>query len=98
MLSSGLLLIALGTVAYAIGAGWSIVDAVYFSVSTLTTTSVADPSLTLESGWLKLFTVMYQLLGIGILVEILRRLATSFVAVRVEEDAGDPPVATPEPS
>lgn len=85
VLSSGVLLIALGTIAYALGAGWSVVDAIYFSVSTLTTTTVADPSLVLESGWLKLFTVLYQLLGIGILVEILRRLATSFVAVRAEE-------------
>jgi len=54
-------------------------------VSTLTTTSVSDPDLGLDAGWAKLFTVMYQLLGIGILVEILRRLGAAFVVVRARE-------------
>ena len=34
---------------------------------------------------MKIFTVMYQLLGIGILVEILRRLGSAFVVVRAQE-------------
>lgn len=54
-------------------------------MSTLTTTSVSDPDLVLDDGWVKLFTVAYQLLGIGILVEILRRLGAAFVAVRARE-------------
>ena len=54
-------------------------------MSTLTTTSVSDPDLGLDAGWAKLFTVMYQLLGIGILVEILRRLGAAFVVVRARE-------------
>jgi hypothetical protein len=41
----------------------------------------------LDSGWLKIFTILYQLIGIGILVEILRRLGFAFVAVRAEERA-----------
>jgi hypothetical protein len=57
----------------------------YFSVSTLTTTSVSDPELVLGDRWLKVFTALYQLLGIGILVEILRRLGLSFVVVRKAE-------------
>jgi hypothetical protein len=69
-----------GTLAYALGEGWSIVDALHFAVSTLTTTSVADPSLVLEHGWTKVFTVLYLLIGIGILVELLRRLGQGFVA------------------
>jgi hypothetical protein len=36
---------------------------------------------------MKLFTVFYILIGIGILVEILRRLGIAFVAVRAEESA-----------
>jgi predicted anti-sigma-YlaC factor YlaD len=43
VLSAGLALVVIGTVAYALGAGWSVVDALYFAVATLTTTSVADP-------------------------------------------------------
>jgi len=62
------------------------VDSLYFAVSTLTTTSVSDPDLVLEDRWLKLFTVFYLLIGIGILVEVLRRLGASFVAVRAAEE------------
>jgi hypothetical protein len=53
-------------------------------VATLTTTSVADPDLVLDAGWIKVFTVLYQLVGIGILVEILRRLGVAFVRARTE--------------
>ena len=62
-------------------------DALYFTVSTLTTTSVSDPDLTLNDRWLKVFTVLYQLIGIGIVVEILRRLGFAFVTVRQRERA-----------
>ena len=61
------------------------VDALYFAMATLTTTSVADPDLVLQDGWLKIFTILYQLIGIGILVEILRRLGSAFVQVRKAE-------------
>ena len=84
---AGAVLVIIGTVTYALGAGWNVVDAVYFAVSTLTTTSVADPDLVLEDGWLKIFTILYQVVGIGILVEILRRLGIAFVAVRREDRA-----------
>lgn len=85
-------LVIVGTVAYALGEGWHVVDALYFAVSTLTTTSVSDPELVLEHRWMKVFTVLYLLVGIGILVEVLRRLGVSFIAVRKAEkertDAG----------
>ena len=74
-------------------------DSLYFAVSTLTTTSVSDPDLVLDGGWLKIFTIFYQLIGIGILVEILRRLGFAFVAVRAEEraekEAKEEPAAEP---
>lgn len=54
-------------------------------MATLTTTSVADPDLVLQDGWLKIFTILYQLIGIGIRVEILRRLGSAFVQVRKAE-------------
>jgi hypothetical protein len=59
-------------------------------VSTLTTTSVSDPDLVLNDGWLKIFTILYQPIGIGILVEILRRLGLAFVQVRKQEKASPP--------
>src|SRR5688572_27604116 len=85
ILSAGVFLVFLGTLVYSLDEGWNVVDSLYFSVSTLTTTSVSDPDLVLDEGWVKLFTVMYQLLGIGILVEILRRRGAAFVVVRARE-------------
>jgi hypothetical protein len=82
---AGLTLIAIGTISYALGQDWNVVDAFYFAVSTLTTTSVADPDLVLDVGWMKVFTVFYLLVGVGILVELLRRFGIATVAVRAEE-------------
>jgi Ion channel len=84
---AGMTLVFIGTLSYALGEGWNVVDALYFAVATLTTTSVSDPDLVLDKPWMKLFTVFYILIGIGILVEILRRLGIAFVAVRAQERA-----------
>ena len=84
--AAGGLLVAIGTIAYALGEGWNVVDALYFAVATLTTTSVSDPDLVLDARWLKLFTVFYVLIGIGILVELLRRLGFAFIAARRDEE------------
>jgi hypothetical protein len=70
---AGVLLVVIGTVTYSLGSGWNVVDALYIAVATLTTTSVSDPDLVLQDGWLNRFTVLHLLVGIGILVEILRR-------------------------
>jgi Ion channel len=67
------------------GNDWHVVDALYFSVSTLTTTSVSNPELVITDRWLEIFTVLYQLFGIGILVETLRRLGIAFITVRKQE-------------
>ena len=85
ILGAGMVLVLVGTLTYTLNQDWNVVDGLYFSVSTLTTTSVSDPSLVLESGWIKVFTVLYQLIGIGILVEILRRLGLAFITVRARE-------------
>ena len=86
---AGVFLAVLGTLTYSVSQDWNPVDALYFSVSTLTTTSVSDPDLVLQDGWLKIFTILYQLIGIGILVEVLRRLGLSFVEVRRQESQPD---------
>lgn len=82
MLGAGGALVLIGTLAYALGEGWNIVDAFYFAVATLTTANGADPDLVLDNRWLKLFTALYLLVGIGMLVEIVRRLGAAFVATR----------------
>jgi Ion channel len=88
VVGAGAFLVLVGTTAYTLGEGWNVVDGLYFAVSTLTTTSVADPTLVLEHRWMKVFTVLYLLVGIGVLVEILRRLGAAFVAVRTLERKG----------
>jgi hypothetical protein len=89
------LLVFIGTLTYALGQDWNVVDSLYFSVSTLTTTSVSDPDLVLNDGWLKLFTVFCQLIGIGILVEVLRRLGVAFITVRAQEKSASRSDAAP---
>ena len=93
VLSAGLLLIVTGTLAYSLGGGWSVVDGLYVAVATLTTSSVLDPKLTVADPWLKVFTAGYVLVGIGILVEVARRLGMGFIVARAEVEkekaAGD---------
>ena len=85
ILASGGTLILIGTITYAVAEGWSVIDALYFSVATLTTSTVADSKLELTHAGTKLFTVFFVLLGIGILVETARRLGMAFVEVQREE-------------
>lgn len=87
VLSSGLFLIIVGTLAYSLGSGWSLVDGLYVAVATLTTSSVLDPKLTITDPWLKVFTAGYVLVGIGILIEIARRLGMGFITARAEGSA-----------
>ena len=84
VLSAGLALIVIGALTYSLGAGWSVVDGLYVAVATLTTSSILDPELTLDDPWLKLFTAGYVLVGIGILVEVARRLGMGFIIARAE--------------
>jgi hypothetical protein len=97
VLSAGVLLIIVGTLAYSFGNDWSLVDGLYVAVATLTTSSIMDPELTITDPWLKLFTAGYVLTGIGILVELARRLGMGFMTARAEVEeakrAGDRTVA-----
>ena len=72
-----------GTITYTTSQDWSLVDGFYFAVATLTTSSIADPDLTI-TGWpIKVFTVFYILVGIGILVELARQIGFAYVEVLV---------------
>jgi hypothetical protein len=84
ILGAGLALIIIGTLAYSLGSDWSIVDGLYVAVATLTTSSILDPELTITDPWLKVFTAGYVLVGIGILVEVARRLGMGFITARAE--------------
>lgn len=74
----------IGTLTFTFGADWSVVDAFYVAVATLTTSSVLNPDLTITDPWLEIFTAAYVLVGIGILVEVARRIGMGFIAAREE--------------
>jgi hypothetical protein len=83
--AAGILLIVIGTLTYSLAEGWRMADGFYFAVSTLTTSSIADPDLTLTSEATKIFTAFYVLTGIGILVELARQLGVGFIKMREEQ-------------
>jgi hypothetical protein len=87
ILGASVLLVVIGTVTYTTSQDWTLVDGFYFAVATLTTASIADPKLVITSAPIKIFTVFYILVGIGILVELVRQLGFAYVEVRREEKA-----------
>jgi Ion channel len=82
VVGAAIALVLAGTITYSLGEGWNVADGFYFAVCTLTTSSIADPDLTLTSEALKIFTALYVLTGIGILVELARQLGVGFVKAR----------------
>jgi voltage-gated potassium channel len=66
-------LLIVGTVFYTLVEGWSVVDAVYFCAMSLATVGYGDIVPDTDIG--KIFTVVYVLAGIGILVSFFTALA-----------------------
>lgn len=75
-------LLATGTAFYWWLEDWTILDSVYFSVITLTTVGYGDLYPTRAPT--KVFTIVYVLLGLGILVSFLSLVANNAVEARVE--------------
>ena len=64
-----------GTLFYMFAEGWSVIDALYFSVITLATIGYGD--LTPTTDLAKLFTVFYVLIGIGLLASTVATIGPS---------------------
>jgi hypothetical protein len=75
-------LLIIGTAFYMLVEGWSVVDALYFSSMSLATVGYGD--LVPENSGAKLFTVVYVLAGIGILVSFFTALASRTLALQEE--------------
>lgn len=75
-------LLVSGTVFYVIVEGWSPLDALYFSVVTLTTVGFGDfaPHTDLGKG----FTIVFILAGIGIVVAFASQVVNAMIADRTE--------------
>jgi voltage-gated potassium channel len=79
--------IALGTLIYSVREDWSIIDSLYFSVMTLTTIGYGDFAPT--SAAMRLYTVVYSVMGIGFFVAFNARLAQfAFEGRRQDDQAG----------
>ena len=69
-------IILTGTICYHFIEGWSYIDALYFSVVTLTTIGIGDPHPVTDSG--KLFTVVYIILGVAIILQFINTLQNHY--------------------
>ncbi|MDH3229598.1 MAG: potassium channel family protein [Alphaproteobacteria bacterium] len=69
-----IVMLAGGTLFYSNVEGWNVIDALYFSVITLTTVGYGDLHPTTPIS--KIFTVLYIFIGIGIIMAFIERLAT----------------------
>jgi voltage-gated potassium channel Kch len=78
-------LLASGTLFYWRFENWTVLDSLYFSVITLTTVGYGDLSPTTAPT--KVFTIVYVLIGLGILVSFLSIVAGHAVDARVERSA-----------
>jgi voltage-gated potassium channel len=78
-----LIAITSGTVFYWLVEGLRPVDALYFSVTTLTTVGYGDFSPETTAG--KLFTIVYVLVGVGLLLAFLGRVAGQVVATAAND-------------
>ena len=75
-----------GTGFYTFAEKWSVVDAFYFSVTTLTTVGFGDPAPETTLG--KLFTVVYIFVGLGIIGGFINVLAKHTFALRRSRASG----------
>ncbi|HMN27314.1 MAG TPA: potassium channel family protein [Caldilineaceae bacterium] len=78
-------LLLIGTIYYHGVEGWSLFDSLYFCVITLATVGYGDFSPHTVAG--KAFTIVYVMLGIGVLVALLTRVADALLVARQEAES-----------
>lgn len=71
---AALTVVAVGTLAYVLIEGWTVLDAVYFCVVTLATVGFGDLHPTTDLG--RLFTIGYIIVGVGIIAAFISQLAS----------------------
>lgn len=72
-----------GTLFYHYYEGWRLLDSLYFCVITLATVGYGDFSPKTDFG--KIFTMIYILIGIGLLVSIFTRTAEALLAAQRDQ-------------
>lgn len=79
-----MLILLSGTVFYRSVEGWSWIDALYFSVTTVSTVGFGDLTPRTDIG--KLFTVIYIFVGVGVFVLLFAQFARALLRVDEKED------------
>lgn len=79
--SAGLLLLT-GVIFYMLIEKWTFVDALYFSVTTLTTVGFGNPAPSTDLG--KLFTVFFVLSGVGMFLAVINAVGKAAVQAQLE--------------
>jgi len=75
-----LLLQISGTIFYTQEEGWSIVDALYFCVMTMSTVGYGDLAPTSDIS--KIFTIIFSILSIGLFVSAISKLAANILKIK----------------
>ncbi len=88
-------LVLTGTIFYWRFEDWTIIEALYFSVVTLTTVGYGDLHPT--TAGTEIFTIFYILTGIGVFVALLASVAQQYIAQKAEQAfyAGAPARSSP---
>lgn len=81
--SLALLLLVSGTIFYHSVEGWSWIDSLYFSVTTVSTVGIGDLAPQTDIG--KLFTVVYIFVGVGVFVVLFTQFAAALLRTEAEE-------------
>ncbi len=75
-------ILGIGGVVYHFLEGWSWVDSFYFSVITLTTIGYGDLAPKTDAG--KIFTMLYILVGLGIILSFINTTYRHYNSVRID--------------
>jgi voltage-gated potassium channel len=80
LLFTTMLVLGFGSVVYHYLEGWNWVDSLYFSVITLTTIGYGDIAPKTDAG--KLFTIVYILIGLGIILSFINTVYEHYNSAR----------------
>ena len=86
-------LVLTGTLFYWRFEDWTIIEALYFCVVTLTTVGYGD--LTPTSAGTQIFTIVYILTGFGVLVALLTSVAEKYIEQKAERGGARPRLRRP---
>ena len=74
------IVVAFGSIVYHYIEGWDWIDAIYFSVITLTTVGYGDLSPQTDEG--KIFTIFYITVGIGIILSFINTIYNHYATIK----------------